>query len=157
MVFEISFAEYFMPLFMFLFVFIIIFLILEKIKIVGENKFAHLLISFIISIIFSTTTKPKEYIQTITPWVVVFVICIFFILLVIGMSQQKAEIVFKPSIVWFIVIVLIIIFLISANMVFSNFMFLDKLKSTISENTKIFDFIILVIVVVVVSWILTKK
>jgi len=79
---------YFMPIFIFLFVFSIIFAVLNKIKALGENQFAHLLVSFIVAIIFTTTTNTQEFVLSVTPWVVIFVICIFFILIIIAMSQQ---------------------------------------------------------------------
>jgi hypothetical protein len=149
--------SYFMPLFIFLFIFAIIFAVLNKIKVLGDNQFAHLLVSFIIAIIFATTTNTQEYIQTITPWAIIFVVCIFFILIIIAMSQQKFEIIFKPGVVWVIVIVLIFIFLISANKVFSNLLLFENIKNTVDSNARVVGGLLLVATAAIVSWILTKK
>jgi len=148
---------YFMPIFIFLFVFSIIFAVLNKIKALGENQFAHLLVSFIVAIIFTTTTNTQEFVLSVTPWVVIFVICIFFILIIIGMSQQKFEVFFKPGVVWIIIIALILIFLISANQVFSNLLLFENFKNAIDTNTRVVGGLILLAVAAIVSWILTKK
>jgi len=157
MAIDITGITYFMPIFIFLFVFAIIFAILNKIKVLGDNQFAHLLVSFIIAIIFATTTNTQEYITTVMPWVVIFVVCIFFILLILGMSQQKFEIFFKPATIWVIIIAILIIFLVSANQVFSNLLLFENFKNTIDTNSRLVGGILLAIVAALVSWILTKK
>jgi hypothetical protein len=157
MTIDITGITYFMPLFVFLFVFAVIFSILNKVKMLGDNQFAHLLISFIISIIFVTTSNTQEYIQTITPWVVVFVVCIFFILMIIATSQQKFELFFKPATVWVLISILIIIFLVSANKVFSNLLLFDTIKDTLNSNARIVSGLLLAVTAALVSWILTKK
>ena len=157
MAIDITGITYFMPIFIFLFVFAIIFAILNKIKVLGENQFAHLLVSFIIAIIFATTTNTQEYLATVTPWVVIFVVCIFFILLILGISQQNFEVFFKPITLWIIIAAILIIFLVSANQVFSNLLLFENFKNTVNTNSRLVGGVILAIVAILVSWILTKK
>jgi hypothetical protein len=154
---DITGITYFMPIFIFLFVFIIIFAILNKVKILGDNNFAHVLMSFIIAIIFATTTNTRQYIETVTPWVVVFVVSIFFILIVIAISQQKFELFFKPGAVWVIIIALLLIFLVSANQVFSNLLLFENFKTVVNTDARLTGGVLLIAVAAIVSWILTKK
>jgi hypothetical protein len=154
---DITGITYFMPIFIFLFVFIIIFAILNKVKILGDNNFAHILMSFIIAIIFATTTNTRQYLETVTPWVVVFVVSIFFILIIIAISQQKFELFFKPGAVWVIIIALLLIFLVSANQVFSNLLLFENFKTVVNTDARLTGGVLLIAVAAIVSWILTKK
>lgn len=149
---------YFMPLFSFLFIFVVVFSILTKTKILGENKFVNLLISFVLAIIFSTNVGTREYIETITPWVVVFVICLFFILLIIGMSQKKVDDFMKPGFVWIFILILIVMFLIAANNIFSSVMnpFWENLYEKITTQEKVYGSLLLIIIAAIVSWVLAK-
>jgi len=77
MVLDISGLNYFMPVYGFLFVFLIVFAVLAKTKILGENKFINLIVSIIIGVIFLTMSSVQDYVQMITPWFAVLIICLF--------------------------------------------------------------------------------
>jgi len=156
MAIDISGLSYFMPIFGFLFVFVIVYALLSKIELLGDNKFINLLISFIIAVIFSTLGSMQEYVQTVTPWpwFVVLVIALFFILIIIGLSQQKISEVMKPGFVWVFIILLILVFLISAIKVFSIW---QPLKEFVTMEGSIAGAIILLVIAAITAWVLTKS
>ncbi len=154
MAIDISGLSYFMPIFGFLFVFVIVYALLSKTELLGDNKFINLLISFIIAVIFSTLGSMQEYVQTVTPWFVVLVIALFFILIIIGLSQQKISEVMKPGFVWVFIILLILVFLISAIKVFSIW---QPIKEFVTMEGSIAGAIILLIIAAITAWVLTKS
>lgn len=159
MALDISGLTYFMPIFGFLFIFVIIFALLTKTKILGDSKFVSILISFIIAIIFATMSSVREYVETVTPWFAVLVVVLFFILIIIGLSQQKIDSIMKPGFVWVFIILLIIVFLVSAIKVFSsslNPVFYD-VKYYITTESKVAGGIILLVIAAIATWVLTKK
>ena len=154
MAIDISGLSYFMPIFGFLFVFVIVYALLSKTELLGDNKFINLLVSFIIAVIFSTLGSMQEYVQTVTPWFVVLVIALFFILIIIGLSQQKISEVMKPGFVWVFIILLILVFLISAIKVFSIW---QPLKEFVTMEGSIAGAIILLVIAAITAWVLTKS
>ena len=136
---DISGLAYFLPIFSFLLVFIIVYAVITRTKLLGDNKFATILVSFIVAIVFSTTAGTRKYVEAVTPWIVVLIVCLFFILLVIGMSQQKIQNIMKPGFVWFFVIAVLIIFLVAAFNVFSSVMqpFWSRVGETLTTKEKI--------------------
>ena len=116
----------------FLLVFFIVFALLEKTKLLGENMFTNLLIGFIVAIIFTTMSSAQEYVETITPWFAVLLVALFFILVLIGLSQQKIADIMKPGMVWVFLVALILIFLIS-------FLVKDKSSKTLSVALLLYD------------------
>jgi len=158
-VLNISGLGYFMPLFGFLFVFLIVFALLTKTKILGDQKYVNILISSVIAIIFATMSSVRDYVQTVTPWFAVLAIALFFILLLVGLSQKKVDDIVKPWFVWVFIVLLIIIFLVSATVVFSDTMsnFYSQLGDYITNYDRIVGGAVLLIVAIVVSWLITKK
>ena len=158
--------NFFMPIFSFLFVFVIIYAVLAKTKIIGENKFVHLLISFIISTVFISFSSLELYVRNIIPWFVVLFIVVFFILL-IGLFSSK-DWVPKSWLGWVIIGILVLIFLISAIRVF-NPVFHPDLGIASGEGTSLLEqlrgymgggivgSILLIAIAILVAWIITKK
>ncbi len=115
---DISGLSYFMPIFGFLFVFVIVYALLKKTELLGGSGFVNLLVSFIIAIIFATMSSAQEYVKTVTPWFAVLMIALFFVLIIVGLSQQKiSDVVGKEFALGFVAI-LILIFVIAAIKVF---------------------------------------
>ena len=85
---DISGLQFFMPVFSFLFVLIIIFVLLGLTKVLGENKWLHLLISFIVSVIFFSFSSAELYVREIIPWFVVLVVVVFLILMIAGFTKN---------------------------------------------------------------------
>src|SRR3989344_6859083 len=110
---------YFMPLFSFLLVFIISFALLNKTKILGENSFLHVFVSFVIAIIFFVSPTAQKFTKLSMPWVGVFVVCLALIMLTLAFVGGKVEnVIPNPALGKAAVIVLLAIFLISAINVF---------------------------------------
>jgi hypothetical protein len=150
---DISGVAGFMPIWGFLLVFVVIYALLGKTKVLGENKFVHLLVSFGIAIIFLVSAQATEYVQTVTPWVVVFIISLVFIVLLVGvlLAGKSFEEFFKPGFGWFVAIVLIALFVFSAIKIFGPSM------PQLSLQPQLWGIGILIGIVVFASWLLTKK
>jgi len=166
MAIDISGLNFFMPIFSFLLVFVISYVLLARFKIVGESKFANVLISFIIAIIFMSFSSLKLYVETIIPWFVVLLVIVFLVLLM-GLFTSKDWIP-KSWFAWIVVIILIIIFLISAIRVF-NPVFHPDLGITSGQGTSMLEqlggyfdggvlgSILLLVIAGIVAWVLTRK
>ena len=158
-----------MPVFSFLFVFFIIYALLATSKVLGQSKFVHALISFIVAVVFMSFSSAELYVRTVIPWFVVLVIAVFFILIIAGFTKNL-DAIMKPWFVWLIIIVLGIVFLVAAINVF-NPVFHPDLVVTGSDSgpgvvqqfkdflisSKIMGSIILLIIAGIVAWIVTKK
>lgn len=169
MAIDISGLQFFLPVFSFLFVFLIIFILLGLTKVLGENKWLHALISFIVSVVFFSFSSAEIYVREIIPWFVILVIVVFLILVIAGFTKNLDAIT-KPWFMWLIVIILGIIFLIAAIRVF-NPVFHPDLVITSGESgpgviqqfkdfitsSKVAGSVILLIVATLVAWVVTKK
>ena len=159
MAIDLSGLAYFMPIFGFLFVFLIVYALLAKTKILGGNMFIDLIVAGIIAVIFSTVSSAQEYVETATPWFVVLVLVLFFILILIGLSQQEIADIMKPGFVWVFIVALILIFLISAIKVFPS-TFGDlwyEVTDFITTEARIAGAIILLIIAGLTAWVITRK
>lgn len=168
MALNISGLLFFMPVFSFLFVFLIIFALLTKTKIIGENKFVLVLISFIISIIFMSFSSAELYVRTILPWFVILMVIVFLVLIIAMFSTKAWDKIFTPTFAWVIVGILILMFLIAAIYVFNPVLHSD-LGVTSGQGTSMIEqirdyldggvagSILLLIVAIIVAWIVTKK
>jgi len=145
------------PVFGFLLVFVVSYALLGKTKLLGENKFVHILTSFAIAIIFLVSANAIEYVRVVTPWFAAFIVSLLFIGLVVGMTGNLEK-VFKPGFAWFIVIILLIIFVLSAIYVFADVInkYMGGVKAFLLQP-QVFGIIILLALAVIASWLLTKK
>jgi hypothetical protein len=169
MAMDISGINFFMPVFGFLFVFLIVYAVLFKTKILGDNKFVQVLVSFVIAVIFMSFSSLDLYVKTITAWFVVLLVIVFFILMLIGFSDTT-KIIMKPFFAWIIVIVLIFFFLVAAikvfNPVFHSGTLIEQGSGDNNAFTQLKDFlgtpkvfgsILLLVIALLVSWVITKK
>ena len=169
MAIDISGIFLFMPIFSFLFVFFIVYALLIKTKVLGESNFVNLFISLIMAIIFMSFSSLDLYVQTLVPWFIVLLVCVFMILLLVGFSSGKLENVMSQRFFgWVVVLILLSIFLIAAIRVF-NPIFHPDLIITSGEGTslieqlrfaadgRVFGTILLLVIAGLVSWILTRK
>lgn len=167
---DVSGLSYFMPVFSFLLVTVLVYALLLKTKILGESKFISLLVAFILAVIFISFSSVRRYVVNVTPWVVVLFIAIFFIVLIVGFSQNKIETFMKPGFAWVFIILLILIFLIAALKVFSGVLgpylpggsevgadpFLLRLKHFFGSS-KFLGALAVLVVAALTTWVLTKK
>ncbi len=166
---DITFITYFLPLFAFLLVFVIIYALLSKTEVLGESKFVHILVSFIIAIIFISVSSIRQYVTSVVPWFSVLIVAIFFILLIVGFSQKDFTII-KPWFTWVFVILLIIVFLVAAVKVFNKQLgpylpesdeepdssFGLRLKNFLYSQ-EFLGTLLLLVIAVIVSWVITKE
>ena len=170
MAIDISGIFIFMPIFSFLFVFLIVYAVLAKTKLLGEAAFINFFVSFIMAIIFISFSSLELYVQTIVPWFVVLLVCVFLVLLIVSFSSKDLEWLmwFKGGFAWAVLIILIIVFLIAAIRVF-NPIFHPDLGITSGEGTslleqlsyasegRIFGTVLLIIIAAAVSWVITRS
>ena len=111
------------------------------------------------AIIFATFSSTQKYVQQVTPWFAVLMIALFFVLLIIGLSQQKIADIMKPGFVWVFIVLLILVFLIAAIKVFPA-AFGDtwnNIVGFVTNEARIAGAIILLIIAGLAAWIITKK
>lgn len=162
---------YFMPLFAFLLVFVITYALLAKTKLLGENPFTHIFISFCVAIIFFISPTAQQFARLSMPWVAVFIVCLVLIMLILAFVGGKVEnVAASPVAAKIAVVVLLIIFLVSAIQVFGPVIEpympgstqerasedLSNLADVLFHPTVI-GAILLLAVAAVVSHVLTKK
>ncbi len=156
---DISGMSYFMPLIGFLFVFLIVYAVLLKTKLLGENNWLNGIIAGIIAIVFATLSSAQEYVQTVTPWFAVLLIAIFFMILIVALSQKDVSEFMKPKIVGVFIAILILVFLFSAIKVFPNVMgdAWETVSGFVTNEARIAGAVILLIIAFLTAWIVTKK
>lgn len=161
MVFELA---YLMPILAFILVFVLVYALLGKTKILGENSFIHSLLSLVTAIIFVAAPNAREYTLAVTPWVIVFLVALFFIILILSFVRGDIdEIVRNPLVGFGLIAVLIIIFLISGIQVFGSaiYGFLNLAAPTEVRNAlthpAVLGLIVLFVIAAAVTWFLNKS
>ena len=155
MALDISGFSFFIPTFVFLLVFVVVYALLAKLKILGENKFIHLLVSFVIAIIFLTFSSAREVVLRITPWFAVLIILLFFILAIIGFSQKNIDDMMKPWLAWVFMGAMVLIFLIVLANVF-GYSAIEAWDTFLSYE-KIAGAVLLLIIAGLAAWVITRK
>lgn len=74
-----------MPLVAFFFVFVLVYALLNKSKVVEGG--VAVFISFMMAIMFIVNTQLVDFVKISASWIVVFVVCLFMILLITGISE----------------------------------------------------------------------
>ena len=114
---NLGFLEFFLPVFSFLFIFALVYAVLDKFKLMGENKWLKLIVSFSIALLFLFSKDTLRFVEFITPWFVVLIVLALFILslfMFMGLKEGDLEKTAKDPIVYWTVLVIIIILLIIA-------------------------------------------
>src|SRR3989344_1411043 len=147
---DVSGFSYFLPLMAFFIVFIILYALLVKTKILGDNSFTHLFVSFILAIVF----------VTVIPWFAVLIVCLFLIFMIIGFVGKPIEGMNKTVGVVFVVL-LVIVFLVSAIQVFGNTLgpYLPGGGTSFADwvySGQVVGALILLVIAGIVSWVLVK-
>jgi len=165
-----TYTTYLMSGLVFLFVFIILYALLAKTKVLGDNSFMNSFLALIASILFVLVPNMRKYTISITPWVVVLAVVLFFILLILGFAKGNLEEVMKtPALAIIVVVSLIAIFVVAGIYVFGGYLsMLTPLNNTGLSQTSIdvkntifhpavMGAIILFIVAAIVAYVLNKK
>ncbi|MFH0831319.1 MAG: hypothetical protein V1886_00415 [archaeon] len=165
MVFEFSLA-YLMTALAFILVITLVYAMLNKTKILGENSSVNFLVSFVIALIFVITPVARNYTLKATPWIAVFLVCLFLFMLVITFVHGNFEFVLKNkgfSIV--LMIILLVIFVLSGANVLGYLttkylgiagISLGSIRDTIFQPA-VLGVLLLFVVGAVLSWFLSKK
>lgn len=143
-----------MPVFSFLFVFVLIYALLAKTQVLGENKFIHLFLSFLLSIFFIVNVSLVDFVRFSSAWFVVFLVCVFLILLMVAFTHGKVDVIMKPWVAWIMLIALIMFFIISSSYTFN--WAIDWLLLKGWFFTDWFGLVLLLAIAGVVSWVLIK-
>ncbi|MCS7134296.1 MAG: hypothetical protein NZ889_00330 [Candidatus Pacearchaeota archaeon] len=148
----------FMPVFAFLLVFAVTYGLLSKTKVLGENKFVHILVSFAVAIIFLASASAIHYAKVSAGWFAAFIISLLFIVLIVGLVRKNLEDIMTKGFAWFIVISLILIFIFSGAYVFRDVIntYLSRPRAIIFDPT-IFGVVILVGVTIFAAWLMTRE
>ncbi len=113
--------NYFMPIFVFLFVFTLVYAFLSKTKLLGENSFVNMIIGFSVAIIFVGTPMAVNFTNTITPWMIMFFIVLFFMFLIYAFMAGSEG--FKLTeenkwLQWVVFVVILAIFIVAGVQAF---------------------------------------
>lgn len=116
---DVSSITYFAPIVAFLLVFLISTLVFFKLKLLSDNKWMAIFVSFLIAVLFVSFAGVRRYIEVIVPWFAVFLISLVFIVILISFSGKVPEGLQKGLGIVF-VLGLLAAFVISGIMIFSD-------------------------------------
>ena len=150
--FDITGLANYVEIFGFLLIFTLVYALLAKTKILGDNNFVHLLVSFIVAILFVVVPPATKYLTSVTPWIAVFFVVVVFILMTIGFVHGKLEDVIKPGVAWAFVGIIILILLISAVQLFHPFSNMEPLKQW-ALQPRVYTALILFGVAAAAAWV----
>lgn len=169
---DVSAFVYFAPILAFLLVFAIMLALLHKLKLVGENIYVQLFMSFVIATIFITAGGVRQLVLSVIPWFAVLLIALFLIMILVNF-MGKQEMVIGKGFAWVFVVLLIIIFLVAGIKVFSGTLGPYLPWASVNDvqdadpalvgffgwlySPPVTGFILLVIVAALVSWVLVKN
>lgn len=117
-------SEFLISTLIFIFIFAILYAIVSKIELFGSNKAVHILIAFSSSLLVVFIPETKALINFMTPWFVILIILVVFMLLaVMTLGIKHSEITdwlknVSPGTTSTIVIIVIILFLFAVYKVF---------------------------------------
>lgn len=117
-------AEFVITTVVFIFVFAVLYALISKIELFGENKAVHILIAFSSSLLILFIPEAKELINYMTPWFIIFLILIIFMLLaVMTLGIKHSEITdwlknVSPGTTYTVVVIVLLIFLFACYKVF---------------------------------------
>ncbi len=142
-----------LPLLIFLVVFILTFAVLNKTKVV-ENAFMQLIIAFLLSTIFITATGARDYVEIVTPWFAILLVCLFFIMAVMGFIGKDVDFM-KKGIGGAFVAILILTFVVSGIFIFSTG--LRAYFGTFFSSPRLYSGVLLIVIAAAVGWVLLKN
>ena len=150
---------FFLPIFAFLLVFVVVYAMLVKSKVLGENQFIMLFVSFILASFFIVQTNSIEFIRFTSAWTSVIAIAVFLIVIMMALIPGKVDDdtmnkINKPGIAVLVVIVMIIMFVVSAGYVFDLAVNFDAIGGFLSKDWV--GGILLVVIALIVSWRIKK-
>lgn len=149
--------SYFLPILSFLLVFVLVYALLKKTEVLGDNDGINLLISFILAVFFIVEASFVDFVNFSTAWAVVFIVCVFLIMLLIGFVGKDAlgTITGNKAVAWVLLAGIIIFFIISSAYTFN--WAVNWQQVTDWAYTDWFGMVLLLVVAGVVSWVIAHK
>lgn len=144
--------EVFMPLVAFFFVFVLVYALLNKSKVVEGG--VAVFISFTMAIMFIVNTQLVDFVKISASWIVVFIVCLFMILLITGISETPELVTKNKGVGVFLILIVLILFAVSSSYVFNWVINWQTLQDWFDEEW--FGTVALLIVAGIVSYMLTK-
>jgi len=147
-----------MPVISFLFIFILIYALLVKTKILGgDNNWVPLFLSLIIASFFIVNVDLVEFTKMNVSWFVVFIVCLFMILMMLSFVGPQATEFFTKSkgFAGVLVALVIVLFAVSASYTFNWAINFDLIQSWFDKDW--FGMVVLIVIAGAVSFVLTKK
>jgi hypothetical protein len=155
---------YIMPLLAFFFVFLLTYALLDKTRILGDHKAINWTLSVILAIFFVFTPLATKFTALTVPWVIIFIIIVFLMLLVISFVRGKIDDIVDSKVISLIIVaVILIIFIVSALNVFgpivSQGAFSPEAQTAVDyvSQPQFIAMVIILIVAGILSWQVTKK
>jgi hypothetical protein len=154
---DISSLSYFLPIFSFLLIFIVVYAVLKKTGVLGDNNGISLFISLILASFFVVNAKMVEFVEFNSSWFVVFLVCIVFIMMLLGfLGKDSLKLVAEnKGVAWGVAVVLIVAFVVSGARIFRWVIQWDKIQAWFSTDW--FGLILLLVIGAVVAAVLSKK
>ena len=146
---------YFMPIFSFLFVFVIMFAMLKKTNLLTDSNVTNGIISVIVASMFVTFSSVRVYLENVVPWFAVLAVALFFILLILGFSQQKIDVAIGGEFGKVFAVMMILIFFFVGIKVFSNT--LMPFFNHITGDERVFGSLLITFAGIASVWLVTKK
>ena len=143
------------PILAFLVVFVIMYAILAKSKMLGEDKFVNLFVSFVLASVFVAAADVTQLVLSIMPWFVVLVVLMFFVLVLAGFIGKEKDIAGK-GLGWFFIIALIVMVLVSGYYNYENDAKVLRFTGWLFSSS-IFGTRVLIGVAALVGWTITKE
>ena len=112
--------SFFLPLVSFFFVFVLVYALLAKSQILGGSKGVQIFISLFLAAFFILQVELVDFVQFSSAWFVVFLVCVFLILVLVGFTHGNLDVIVKAKwLVWVLVGGLIGFFILSSAFVFN--------------------------------------
>jgi len=144
---------YLMPIFAFLLVFIVVFAILKKTKVLGEDSFVALFISFIMAGFFIVEASLVEFVRLSSAWFTVGIIIVFFLIVLMAFMPGDKPLEFLTAGNWFAWVILgimVAVFIVTSSYVFNwaiNWQLFEEWA-----GTDFFGVVLLIVIAGIVSW-----
>ena len=166
MVVDISIVNFLTPIAVFILALVIMFAILKKVPLLGDSNVINVIVSVIVAVIFASVSSAREYIRTVTPWFVILVVALFFILFLVSFSLGKFEGMRWIGIVF--IVLLAIVFILSAVQVFNLAPYLPGASESGGSDIvlgykhwllqdNVLGAALLIIIAAIVVWVVLKK
>ncbi len=154
---DISSVGYFLPIISFLFIFVLVYAVLKKTGVLGDNNGISIFISLILASFFIVNANMVEFVEYSSSWFVVFVVCLFFIMIFLAFIGKDSLKLFSENkgVAWASVAVLIVLFLVSGVRVFNWVIEWDKIQAWFSTDW--FGMVLLLVLAGAIAGVLSKK